>query len=223
VHTLADRLVKGDVSTLDEMMSYVDRVWGQLVFRTPWSRAKERIEIEAALARLLQWHHRSDARTVLATEHHVIAEVTLADGDHVVLNGYVDRLEIDADGSVWVVDLKTGKYPPTDKDLPSNPQLGLYQLAVNRGAADDLVEDAPARSGGAELIQLRKEVAGGAKIQAQPPQPIGPDGYTEVERQLTSVIGTIRTEQLVAREGEHCKNCDFQAICPIKGAGTVLS
>ena len=48
-----------------------------------------------------------------------------------------------------------------------HPQLGLYQLAVDHGAADEIA-GGPVRSGGAELIQLR---AGDAmpKVQAQPP------------------------------------------------------
>ena len=41
------------------------------------------------------------------------AEVTLPDGQVVRLHGYADRLELDEDGRVVVVDLKTSKYPPT--------------------------------------------------------------------------------------------------------------
>ena len=205
-------------------MTYVDRVWGQLVFRTPWSRAKERIEIEAALDRLLRGTQRPDARTVLATEHRVIAEV-IPRRRRPCQAQRLRRPARDRCRRCGLGGRPQDRQVSTDRQRssPSNPQLGLYQLAVNRGAVDDLVDEAPARSGGAELIQLRKEVAGGAKIQTQPPQEVGDDGYTEVERQLTSVIATIRTERLVAREGEHCKNCNFQAICPIKGAGTVLS
>ena len=57
---------------------------------------------------------------------------------------YADRLELDDDGRVVVIDLKTGKYPPTDKDLPRTRSSALYQLAVDHGAVDDLVA-APGR------------------------------------------------------------------------------
>jgi CRISPR/Cas system-associated exonuclease Cas4 (RecB family) len=33
----------------------------------------------------------------------------------------------------------------------------------------------------------------------------------------------LREEEFVARPGDHCKRCTFQAICPDKAAGTVLS
>jgi RecB family exonuclease len=202
-------------------MALVDEVWGELSFRTPWSGDKERVEVQAALERFIRWHERSGARQVLATERRLAAEVALPDGQTVRITGYADRLEVDADGRVVVVDLKTGKYPPPDKDLPSNAQLGLYQFAVDNGALDDLVPSAT--SGGAELLQLRREVRGEAKVQRQPPQEPDDSGQTPVQSQLAEAVAVVRTEQLVARAGPHCEHCDFHAVCPIKGAGTVLS
>jgi len=229
VHALADRIGKGELADTEDLMSFVDRVWGQISFRTPWSRSRERAEVEAALARFVAWHSRPGARTVIATEHHLSAEVTLPDGQQVRLNGYADRLELDEAGRVVVIDLKTSKYPPPDKELPNNAQLGLYQYAVNHGAVDELVTGRPAhpggpvRAGGAELIQLRREVRGGAKVQAQAPQEPDEDGHLPVERQLMEAVRVVRGEVFEARAGAHCDHCSFHAICPIKGAGTVLS
>ena len=136
-------------------MPLVDEVWGRMEFRTPWSGAREREAVADALTRFVTWHTRPGARTVLATEPQVRAEVTLPDGQVVRLHGYADRLELDEDGHVVVVDLKTGKYAPTGTGSRSNPQLGLYQLAVDHGAADEARRAGPVRSGGAELVQLR--------------------------------------------------------------------
>ncbi|MGH3333491.1 MAG: ATP-dependent helicase [Nocardioidaceae bacterium] len=186
VHALADRVGKGELATVEELMDHVDQVWGQIVFRTPWSRDKERAEVEAALSRFVQWHRRPGARTVIGTERQLSAEVTLPDGQQVRLYGYADRLEVDEEGRVVVIDLKTGKYPPPDKDLPENAQLGLYQHAVAYGAVDDLLPEGagPGRPGGAELVQLRKETRGSVKVQSQEPQAADEDGHTTVERQL---------------------------------------
>ena len=227
VHALADRIGKGELAGTDDLMAHVDRVWGQMVFRTPWSGSKERAEVQAALERFVAWHQRPGARTVVATEQQLTAEVTLPDGERVRLNGYADRLELDEEGRVVVIDLKTSKYPPTDKDLPSNPQLGLYQYAVDHGALDDLLAErghvGPVRSGGAELIQLRKESRGAVKVQSQQPQDPDEDGHTTVERQLMQAAAVVRSESFAAQAGDHCTHCSFQAICPVKGAGTVLS
>ncbi|MEZ5096730.1 MAG: hypothetical protein R2731_11800 [Nocardioides sp.] len=63
VHTLADRLGRRGETDLDAalaeapvaqvveaLMTHVDRVWGQIPFRTPWSSHREREEARAALA-----------------------------------------------------------------------------------------------------------------------------------------------------------------------------
>ena len=229
VHALADRIGKGELTDTDDLMVHVDRVWGQISFRTPWSRSREREEVKAALARFVAWHSRPGARTVVATEEHLTAEVTLPDGQRVRLNGYADRLELDEDGRVVVIDLKTSKYPPADKDLPANPQLGLYQYAVSHGAVDGLLAEHPDRPsgpvepGGAELVQLRREVKGGAKVQQQVPQQPDEDGHLPVEKQLMEAVRVLRGEKFPARAGGHCDHCSFHAICPVKGAGTVLS
>ncbi len=224
VHALADRVAKGEVAETEDLMGYVDRVWSQLAFRTPWTAAKERAEVERALDRFLAWHRRPGARTVVATEQKLQAEVTIG-AERIVLRGYADRLELDEDGRVVVVDFKTTKYPPPDKDLPANPQLGLYQLAVDHGAVDHLLdpEQRPGRAGGAELVHLRRSVRGAVKVQHQPPQQPGPSGFTPAEEQLAEAVGRVRTEQLAARPGDHCDHCGFHTMCPVKGTGTVLS
>jgi RecB family exonuclease len=150
----------------------------------------------------------------------VQAEVTLPDGQVVRLNGYADRLELDENGRVVVVDLKTGKYPPTGPQVERHSQLGLYQLAVDHGAADEMAGRS-VTSGGAELVQLRiGEVL--PKVQQQKPQEAD-GGALLIEEQLMQAAGVVRAEEFVARPGAHCERCTFQAICPDKAAGTVLS
>jgi RecB family exonuclease len=222
VHELADRISRGelpaDAAAIEGLMADVDAVWGQIPFRTPWSSAREREEVRRALARFIAWHNRPGARTVLATEHPFQAEVTLPDGQLVRLHGFADRLELDADGRVVVVDLKTGKYPASD--LPRHPQLGLYQLAVDRGGVADLAGDAV--SGGAELWQLRQDSRTGLKVQEQAPQPADEDGRTPVLVQLEDAAAAIRSESFEARPGSHCERCAFAMLCPTQVSGTVL-
>ena len=228
VHALADRVAAGELAQQDdpaeaaaELMSHVDEVWDRLAFRTPWSRSRERVALEAALRRFLAWHRHPDARTRLDTEVSMRAEVTLPDGQRVLLHGRADRLEVDADGLVVVIDLKTGKYLPTDKSLPDNPQLGLYQHAVDHGAADELLGRS-ARSAGAELVQLR---AGSdlPKVQHQGPQAPDADGVRTIEHQLMYAASAVRAEDFVARPGPQCDRCTFHAVCPTKSSGSVLS
>ena len=115
--------------------------------------------------------------------------------------------------------IKTGKYAPTGPEVERHSQLGLYQLAVDHGAADELV-GRPAVSGGAELVQLRlgDELP---KVQHQPPAT--GDGPRLVEQQLAQAAAALRAEEFAARPGTHCERCTFWAVCPAKASGSVLS
>ncbi len=230
VHALADRIGRGEIdvsdpqAALDTLMDQVDRVWGQLPFRTPWSASRERDEVVEALRRFVAWHTRPDARELLATEQPFRVGLRLSDGTDVTLQGYADRLELDAEGRVVVIDLKTGKYPAPDGELAQNPQLGLYQLAVQHGAVDELLpEDAEPAPGGAELWQLRKGPYGKLKVQRQEVQQPDSEGHRPIELQLMSAAAAIRNEEFPARPGTYCDRCDFAALCPAQTAGTVLS
>ena len=136
VHALAQRVAVGEVPPdLDLLLHHVDEVWGRLHFRTPWSAAREHERIEVALTRFLEWHA-ANPRKLIGTEEKFETVVELESGERVKLNGYADRLELDADGRVVVVDLKTTKDKPTGPQLQRHVQLGVYQYAVDHGAVD---------------------------------------------------------------------------------------
>lgn len=235
VHALADRISRGEVAlptagadpgaAVEILMVEVDRVWNQLPFRTPWSAAREREEVVGALRRFIAWHTRAEARTVLATEQEFSVEMRLPDGAEIRLRGFADRLELDSEGALVVIDLKTSKYPPAEKEVQSHPQLGLYQLAVEHGGFDEaLPPGVNAEPGGAELWQLRQATAGPLKVQRQEIQKPDETGVRPIEQQLMLAAQAVREERFPARPDEAiCRRCDFTALCPAHNAGTVLS
>ena len=225
VHALAQRVATGELTPgadgVEELMGHVEKVWDRLEFRTPWAKARELDRIRSAIGRFLEWHH-DNPREVVGIEAKFRAVVELPDGEQVALGGYADRLELDADGRVVVVDLKTGRTKPTDKSVLTNVQLGLYQLAVDHGGADETLGSAAA-AGGAELLHVG--LTGDdehATVQRQPPaEDDGPERAALAER-LGRAASLLRSETFPAIAGTHCRDCDFVPICPIKSAGSVV-
>ena len=144
--------------------------------------------------------------------------VRLDSGERVRLNGYADRLELDADGRIVVVDLKTNKGKPSGPEVLRHVQLGLYQYAVDHGAVEGHEE-----SGGAELVQLGLPDGDSALVQQQPAYPDdGPERAT-LRAQVERAAALVRAEAFPAVAGAHCRDCDFTAVCPIQGAGSVTA
>jgi superfamily I DNA/RNA helicase/RecB family exonuclease len=223
VHALAQRVATGDVAPdLETLMRHVDEVWGRLHFRTPWSADREHDRIETALARFLEWHA-DNPRKLVGTEERFETAVDLDGGERVSLFGYADRLELDAEGRIVVVDLKTAKTAPTGPGVQRHVQLGVYQYAVDHGAADDLAAAPGAGSGGAELVQLGLPDGAAAVVQRQPAfLDDGPE-RTALRLQIERAAALVRAESFPAVAGDHCRDCDFQSLCPIQGAGSVTS
>lgn len=226
LHALAQRVATGDVEpAVDVLMEHVDAVWDRLDFRTPWSKLREHERVRAALGRFLHWHA-TNPRRLVGTEAQFSTVLRLdgVDGEveEVTLTGYADRLELDADGNVVVVDLKSGRTKPSNKAVESHVQLGLYQLAVDHGAVAELAPGAPA--GGAELVQLGLTDGGEtAVVQAQPLQADDGAQRTALRSELGRTAALLRAESFPAVAGQHCRDCSFVPICPIKSAGSVTS
>ena len=220
VHALAHRVAVEELpADVDRLMAEVDAVWERLSFRTPWSRGREHDRVRAALERFVTWH-RANPRSLVGTEQQFRTVVEVG-GREVVLQGYADRLELDADGRVVVVDLKTSRSAPSNRSVLEHAQLGLYQLAVDHGAVDGLVEG-EARSGGAELVQLglvddRPE----AVVQPQPVQLEDAPERRALRAGIDRAAGVLREESFPAISGQHCRDCSFLSICPARSAGSV--
>lgn len=224
VHALAERVADGTVDAdLDALMAEVDRVWDRLDFRTPWSKQREHRRVRAALERFLTWHARNPRR-LLATEAKFATVVTMDDGAEVRINGYADRIELDGDGRVVVVDLKTGRGKPSGPVVKEHVQLALYQYAVDAGALDDPEAGLTGlTSGGAELIQLGLE-DGSSDATRQEQDVHAPDGpeRAALRTRIGHVARLLREEIFPATAGDHCRDCGFVALCPVKSPGSVV-
>lgn len=222
VHAIAAEVVAGRLpADLDVLDAQVDTVWAQLDHSAPWIADRERAEARAALRRFVTWHQ-THGRRALAAEHGFDVPTEVA-GRAVRLGGSMDRVELDADGAVHVVDLKTGTVSPTAKEVERHPQLGFYQLAVAKGATDDVAPGAPA--GGAELVQLRQSRTRTPDEPIVQQQPAPHEGEPSLaEQQLADAVRTLVDERFEATPSDKvCRRCEFRRVCPAQpDGGTIL-
>ncbi|MFG1775485.1 ATP-dependent helicase [Micromonospora sp. NPDC049048] len=194
------------------LLDYVAARFDAIELAARWMVGPERSRAEAMVDKLLRWLA-ANPRRLLAIEHEFA--VRLDDPQRPVeLVGRVDRLEVDEDGRLVVIDLKTGKSTAvTAHDLAEHPQLGAYQAAVEAGAFADFGEE----SGGAALVQLGTG-AKDAKEQSQAPAGEGPEaGWATALVRRTA--DTMAAATFAAVANSKCRVCPVRTSCPVSGQG----
>ncbi len=221
VHAIADAVTRGVLDPdLDALAANVATVWPRLEFEIPWHSERERAEARAALERFLTWHAAERGRTLVDGEVSIELPLRVA-GRDVVLRGRIDRVELDAEGRVWVIDFKTSKSARTKKEVADHLQLGLYQLAVREGALRGVAGvPADAQPGGAELVYLRRPAPynrPGPQVIEQPA--IGEPGDHPAEVAIGRAVELIAGERFPAIVGPQCQYCTFRRSCPADALG----
>lgn len=218
LHTLAESVATTEsVDDSAVLQAHLGSIWDQLPFFAPWVSTRERSAAEAALRRFIAWHGTNQDRHVLAAEYPFEVELPVG-GERVRLRGFMDRVEVDRDGRVVVVDLKTSRTTLGRAEVSQHGQLGVYQLAVRHGALSELVDSVT--PGGAELVQLRQDAphqsSGLPRVQRQ--EPLESDDSPVVQH-LSDAVRAMRAEEFPATPGEGCRYCDFRACCPAQPEG----
>ncbi|WFE67348.1 ATP-dependent DNA helicase [Micromonospora sp. WMMD714] len=194
------------------LLEYVAARFDAIELAARWMVGPERERAEAMVDKLLRWLA-GNPRRLLAIEHEFA--VRLDDPTRPVeLTGRVDRLEVDADGRLVVIDLKTGKSTTvTEREVAEHPQLGAYQAAVEAGGFAEFGDEA----GGAALVQLGTG-ARDAREQTQAAAGQGPEaGWATALVRRTA--DTMAASTFAAVANAKCRVCPVRTSCPVSGQG----
>lgn len=144
--------------SVDSLWRAIESRWSELIFDAPWLAERQRRiarSLIEALAEYLRDFER-ESKTLVGAESRFTLEVGDAD-----LSGSIDRVERSPDGSVVIVDLKTGRPESNQAVIDAHPQLAAYQLAYAEGVLDDaLAPLGEHRPGGAKLLFVKSGVRG---------------------------------------------------------------
>ncbi|WP_336658463.1 PD-(D/E)XK nuclease family protein [Leucobacter sp. USHLN153] len=224
----------------DELLAIVQEEWDKLPFAAPWEAERtERLAraMTSGLAEYLREFAHSD-RELIGTESAFRVEIGPA-----VLRGVADRLERrvtnDGEEEITVLDLKTGRTPPSAAAAESHVQLQAYQLGVVLGAFerdDDANGDtAPqpegedsgvgaARSGGARLLYVHPDAAKQRNFLERAQQPISDEARKELTQRVVEAARVMGGGHFTARVEHHCSdphqpgNCRLHIIPAVSRA-----
>jgi RecB family exonuclease len=144
--------------SVESLWRAIEARWSELLFDAPWLAERQR-RIARTLIEALSEYLRDferESKVLVGAESRFRVEL----GD-AVLSGSIDRVERSPDGSVVIVDLKTGRPETSQPVIDAHPQLAAYQLAYAEGVLDEaLAPFGEHRPGGAKLLFVKEGVRG---------------------------------------------------------------
>lgn len=187
----------------EALLASLDAAWPRLGLSRGWLERRARADAELMLSRASRYLHatRVQGRSEIARE----LAVTTPVGEHLVTARF-DRVEQNPDGSLRVVDFKTGSSKPTAEQVRGSAQLGAYQVALSGNG----------KVGGAALVQLGRAANQQLTVQEQPALADAPDP-SWAHRLIASSAATMSGASVDARGGPWCRACEAAASCPVGG------
>ncbi|OLE25712.1 MAG: ATP-dependent DNA helicase [Actinobacteria bacterium 13_1_20CM_3_71_11] len=173
------------------LIDYVAGRFDEIELSARWLAGRERQRAEQMVDKLIGWLADNPRRLA------AIEAAFMVNLDQVTqIKGRVDRLEVDEQGRLVVIDLKTGKTTSvTEADLPEQPQLGAYQAAIEAGAFAEWGEE----SGGAALVQL--------------------GSHTWAAELVKRTAATMAAATFQAVVNAKCRTCPVRTSCPVDVKG----
>jgi superfamily I DNA/RNA helicase/RecB family exonuclease len=219
VHALAQAAAEG--ADPEKLRVALDQAWATVDAGAPWFSRRERQRIERMVDAFRDWMSSSRAElSQVAVEWGLDIKVQPDEeqakpGPWLRVRGRVDRLEVDREGRPVVIDIKTGKNPPTRAAAEQHPQLAVYQLAAALGAFDDL--GLSTEPGGARLLYLAKQTKKGPTELAQ--QPLDEPAVNEWLTVVRDAASACTGPEYTATVNSDCDRCPARTTCPVHSQG----
>jgi len=197
IHAFAAKMVQEPGTSREQLIESLQNSWKLIDPDSGWVSASH---LESAVIMLEKFveYHKQAKREVKGAELRFDVKLGRAR-----IIGTVDRLEVEADGSLFIIDFKTGK---------KNLQLASYQLGVAEGGFTD-----GTKSAGAELVYLGTGGAG-ASIRQQYAIDI-----EETKATIETIGEGMGAATFFATVNKRCKGCPVRKSCPVQSDGRAVN
>lgn len=194
----------GELQSAEQMLTAYQETWSGAGFKTV---EQEREYLEAGVAMVQAYHTASVERHERAQQSEIPAVETLyteksirADMGSFVLMGRVDRVDRHADGSLEIVDYKSGRLEVTAEEVAGDLAMNIYQLILRQNFPDTPVS--------ATIYCLRSGVQASASLSVEEAQTFAQDIRALGEEILKRDYDALEPVLIPA-----CEMCDFRPKC----------
>jgi len=205
IHAFAAKIVQEPGTSKQDLIANLESSWKLIDSESGWVSASHLENAVTMLEKFVSYHNESKREVVDAE---IRFDVKLG---RARIRGSVDRLEVEADGSLFIIDFKTGGTAISLKDAKENLQLASYQVGIAEGGfAQGNV------SAGAELVYLGTSTAGAT---------LRPQHVIDVEatkEKLNEIADGMGAATFFATVNKRCKGCPVRKSCPVQNDGRTV-
>ena len=205
IHAFAAKMVQEPETSRDQLIQSLENSWKLIDPESGWVSASH---LESAVTMLEKFveYHKETKREVKGAELRFDVKLGRAR-----IIGTVDRLEVEADGSLFIIDFKTGNTAISKEDAKKNLQLASYQLGVAEGGFAE-----GTRSSGAELVYLGTDSAGPSIRQQYAID------LEETKATIETIGEGMGAATFFATVNKRCKGCPVRKSCPVQSDGRAV-
>jgi len=199
LHKVLERLHGGDdsVSTLAEAIGAYEESWIDAGFASPEEMQEAFGDGKELLQRYIE---RNEAAPRQAKVLMVEKQLRMAFGEDFDLIGRLDRLDEHPDGTLEIIDYKSGRQEVSAEDVQSDIAMSIYQLLLR-----ERYPDRPIR---ATIVALRSGMSASASLSCEDLDVLKQDLW-----ELGKMILGANWEERTPIVRRLCPTCDFLALC----------
>ena len=206
IHAFAAKMVQEPETSREQLIESLENSWKLIDSESGWVSASH---LESAVTMLEKFveYHKETKREIKAAELKFDVKLGRAR-----IIGTVDRLEVEADGSLFIIDFKTGNTAISKEDAKKNLQLASYQLGVAEGGFAE-----GTKSSGAELVYLGTDSAGPSIRQQYAID------LEETKATIETIGEGMGAATFFATVNKRCKGCPVRKSCPVQSDGRAVN
>ena len=236
IHAAMEQLTVGgaaisaelEATGAEQLWAAVAQRWDELEFDADWLSRSTKANAQRMVQRLHGYLRAfvADGGTLIGGEQRFEFRIPLvgqepesgpapaeARAGFAYVRGVIDRVERLADGTVVIVDLKTGKNESrNDAGVAENLQLAAYQLAYLSEAIDGTEQT---RLGGAQLLLVHQPNPATMSVVTPTQAPLDKERAAEFTALFGDLARGMARSEFVARVEEHCTDPHSFGVCMI--------
>jgi DNA helicase-2/ATP-dependent DNA helicase PcrA len=200
--------------SMEGLAERFDHVWldSSTGEATPVAREEYHRRARVAFERYLERESARDAQPVAVEARFDFEVPGPPDAPPIRIHGAIDRIDRHADGTIEIVDYKTGR-AKTPGQVDHDDQLTMYALAVADGAVVDEATGEPIRAPGILTLFF---VEHGLWISTKRTA----DQLDAMRTSIAETVARMRAGDFTATPSEGaCGRCDYAALCPDRHVG----